>query len=179
MTAAERFVALPLVAGTDVFVPVDRVAEERALLASLARFERRTGEPHVRRFVDLGAGCGTFAAYAGIRWPYAWFDAWEPDVSLHPSLRLNAPVGTRIVGALAEVPRCDALHIGRSAGAVNIAYPDMLRLVLAEFRSTDEMLVIAEAMHALELTLIGAHVDPKRAGNGWHCWARMPERSES
>jgi predicted RNA methylase len=61
------------------------------------RLEDVIGSKRPRRVLDLGAGVGAFAAWAGIAWPFSWVDCYERDMQLAEVCRRNLPPGGKML----------------------------------------------------------------------------------
>src|SRR5260221_1691385 len=129
-------------------------------------------EPQVRRIVDIGAGIGAFAAYAALRWPYAWIDCYEEDEALARILRLNMPPGGRVFTKGTELKSfvaCDLLHI-----AMPLRHPlDQLtpKIVIVEFDTQLEMIVTGSTLPSDGVNLVVGEIT--RLGSCWQAWAKL------
>ncbi len=129
-------------------------------------------EPQVRRIVDIGAGIGAFAAYAALRWPYAWIDCYEEDEALARILRLNMPPGGRVFTKGTELKSfvaCDLLHI-----AMPLRHPlDQLtpKIVIVEFDTELEMIVTGSTLESDGFNLVAGEITG--LGSCWQAWAKL------
>lgn len=98
-----KLISIPFYPPTNFFAPREQCKAAVDVLQGGRGFARRRREPTIRRVLDFGAGNGAWTAYATLRWPYAWIDAYEPDEELRKILRVNAPPGCRILEAAEKV----------------------------------------------------------------------------
>lgn len=194
----QRLVPVPFVPSKTLYVPPTMVEPTKLQIhgrclgfADTARgkFAPLQGEPTIRRIVDLGAGVGAFAAYSAIRWPYAWIDCFERETGMWPALRLNAPLGTRILTEeeLFDVP-CDLLHVGDQAllresdgrsktatGVLVDVLVERAKIVLVETEGGDDFVIWGKRMLKSGRLLVGAGVMGSEWA--WQAWTflRSPE----
>lgn len=106
--ASDRPIELPLVCnraqlanGWTLDIPVSggHKAEATAVLAGryIHRLAKILGDRKPRRVLDLGAGIGGFALWAGIAWPFSWIDCWEGDPRIADVCKRNLPPGGRML----------------------------------------------------------------------------------
>lgn len=179
-----NLVKVPVVPGTDIFVPKELVPTTiEQLRGRVCGFSLDTknpispipGEPTIRRIVDVGGGIGAFAAYAAFRWPYAWIDCYEADPLLASLLKVNLPPGGRIVEAdeLAARP-CDLLHIGDPTVIDMQTLPMFgVKIAIVESVTSDGFVEMARWWHVAGLELVGSGVFD--VGVGWQAWVRRKE----
>ncbi len=171
--------SITLTEGTDIIVPDILLEEARKVLRSLRQIGNHfPGEPHVFRFVDLGAEAGVFAAFAAMRWPYAWIDAYEPRGELAMALRLNAQPGTRFFNELpVTVPRCDGLHVGGGVKGLRFegAWLAELNIVVVSFEDDESFEQWSGLCRHIGLRLAHAMVhDGGPPCRGTMVWIRPP-----
>lgn len=175
-------VELPLLTSTPVFTTRERASECRKYLAAFGAIsDKLKGEPSVTRFVDLDSGPGWFAAFAGVRFPYAWIDcyAWplaEPDAEERLLAKMNAQVGTRFFTEMPEtVPECDALHLGPNAKGLVFGGESLekLQIAIVEWNDSETLENATGLMRAIGLEV--AAVGMFEVGSGWSMYIRAGE----
>jgi hypothetical protein len=175
-----KVASIKLTEGTEIRVPWETAQDAHALAVSFRDIaDPCAGEQPVYRMCDIGAGAGLFAAFAAMRWPYAWIDAYEAPSSASSLLRMNAQPGTRFFNELPEtLPRCDALHVGPHVHGLEFDVDRLaeLRVVLWEFATDEQFENVAGFMRAFGLQLAHvAMVDRGPPVRGWQLWIRRKQ----
>ncbi len=166
-------VAVPLCRGTHIFTPTELTeATVKQLRGQGVGFPPMPYEPQVRRIVDIGAGVGAFAAYAALRWPYAWIDCYEEDAALARILRLNMPPGGRVFAKIdgIAIPPCDLVRIAVPHPIVFTPLGEP-KIVLVEFDTELDMLETGAALEASHFNLVAGEITG--LGRCWQAWAKL------
>lgn len=158
-------------------VPAEAAEEAVAISQTYRQIQDRPlDEPHVFRMLDVGAGVGLFAAFAAIRWQYAWIDAYESRTAFSSVLRLNAQPGTRFFDEVPRpIPPCDALHVGAHVHDLEFNGDQLkdLKVVVWEFATDEQFENSAGFLRAIGLKLAHvAMVDRGPPVRGWQMWIR-------
>jgi hypothetical protein len=167
-------VSVPFCRGTNIVTPIELTeATVKQLRGQGVGFPPMPFEPQVRRIVDIGAGVGAFAAYAALRWPYAWIDCYEDDDALARILRLNMPPGGRVFTTMPLVlPRCDLLHIASpTPKSLDMLETESPKIVLIEFETELDMLETGASLEASGFNLVAGEITG--LGRCWQAWAKL------
>ena len=176
-----RTATIELMPGTELTIPVEEYNETLAWCRAYRKIaERQRDEQHVFRMVDVGASCGVFAAFAAIRWPYAYLDCYEASDARRRIALLNVQPGTRVLAELPQVlPACDGLRV---AGNVRLHELDgeslgKLRVCLWEFASDVVFDSVSSLMRAIGMSLVHvATVDSGPPARGLMLWIRRKDK---
>lgn len=174
-----RVTRMQLGANTPIHVPPSEALRTKKLIHAFRQIEAPLeGEQPVYRIADVGAGSGVFAAFAALRWPYAYLDCFLTEgEDARRCCTMNAQALTRFIVLDASKvdelkPDYDGLHIGR--GDARVSFDDevlaKLRVVFAEWENPETLAQLLEVFGAegMRLEQIGSF----GPGEGWAYWVK-------